>query len=70
MNCAIPSAYDADLYLLSSSGSTLVRSVNDGAGADESLTYTRTATGSTTVYVELEAYSGSGSAAYSCTVAK
>lgn len=70
VNCAVPSAYDADLYLLSSSGSTLVRSVNDGAGADESLTYTRTASGSTTVYVELEAYSGSGSATYSCTVAK
>lgn len=70
VNCAIPSAYDADLYLLSSSGSTLVRSVNDGAGADETLTYTRTASGSATVYIELEAYSGSGSAAYSCTVAK
>ncbi|MEU8007542.1 pre-peptidase C-terminal domain-containing protein [Catellatospora sp. NPDC049111] len=70
VNCAIPSAYDADLYLLNSSGSTLVRSVNDGAGADESLTYTRTASGSATVYVELESYSGSGSAAYSCTVTK
>ncbi|MEV4412795.1 pre-peptidase C-terminal domain-containing protein [Catellatospora sp. NPDC049609] len=70
VTCAIPSAYDADLYLLSSSGSTLVRSVNDGAGTDESLTYTRTAAGSATVYVELEAYSGSGSAVYSCTVAK
>ncbi|BCJ75791.1 hypothetical protein CS0771_53350 [Catellatospora sp. IY07-71] len=70
VNCAVPSAYDADLYLLNSSGSTLVRSVNDGAGADESLTYTRTASGSATVYVEVEAYSGSGSATYSCTVAK
>lgn len=70
VNCAIPTAYDADLYLLSSSGSTLVRSVNDGAGTDESLTYTRTASGSSTVYVELEAYSGSGSATYSCAVRK
>ncbi|MEU8080972.1 hypothetical protein AB0B31_36655 [Catellatospora citrea] len=70
VDCAVPSAYDADLYLLNSSGSTLVRSVGNGNGADESLTYTRTASGSTTVYVELESYSGSGPATYSCTVAK
>ncbi|WP_027341611.1 pre-peptidase C-terminal domain-containing protein [Hamadaea tsunoensis] len=69
VSCAIPSAYDADLYLLNSSGSTLVRSVNDGAGADESLSYTRTASGSATYYVELDAYSGSGTAAYGCTLA-
>ncbi|GHJ43695.1 hypothetical protein Cs7R123_10370 [Catellatospora sp. TT07R-123] len=70
VDCAVPTAYDADLYLLDSGGSTLVRSVNNGAGIDESLSYTRTASGSATVYVELEAYSGSGSAAYTCTVAK
>jgi cyanophycinase-like exopeptidase len=67
--CDIPAAYDADLYLLNASGSTLARSVNDGAGADESLTYTRTAAGSATYYIELEAYAGSGSASYSCLLA-
>ncbi|MFG3553560.1 hypothetical protein ACGGAQ_04145 [Micromonospora sp. NPDC047557] len=70
VNCAVPTAYDADLYLLSSTGSTLTRSVNDGAGTDESASTTRTASGSATYYVELEAYSGSGSADYSCTVTK
>lgn len=69
--CAIPDgAYDADLYLLDSSGSTLARSVNDGAGTDESLTFTRTATGSSTYYLELDAYQGSGSSAYTCTLTK
>lgn len=70
VNCAVPTAYDADLYLLSSTGSTLTRSVNDGAGTDESASTTRTASGSATYYVELEAYSGSGSADYGCTVTK
>jgi cyanophycinase-like exopeptidase len=69
-DCAVPSTYDADLYLLSSTGSTLTRSVNNGAGADESASTTRTASGSATYYVELEAYSGSGSPDYSCTVSK
>ncbi|MEU2828825.1 PPC domain-containing protein [Streptomyces lavendulae] len=69
--CAIPDgAYDADLYLLDSSGSTLARSVNDGAGTDESLTFTRTATGSSTYYLELDAYQGSGSSPYTCTLTK
>ncbi|MEU1590727.1 pre-peptidase C-terminal domain-containing protein [Micromonospora sp. NPDC005710] len=68
VDCAVPTAYDADLYLLSSTGSTLTRSVNDGAGTDESASTTRTASGSATYYVEVEAYSGSGSADYSCTV--
>ncbi|NES14828.1 MULTISPECIES: hypothetical protein [Micromonospora] len=67
-DCAIPTAYDADLYLLSSTGSTLTRSVNDGAGADESVTLT--ASGSATYYLDLEAYAGSGAADYTCTVTK
>ncbi|RKN48534.1 pre-peptidase C-terminal domain-containing protein [Micromonospora endolithica] len=70
VNCAVPTAYDADLYLLNSNGSTATRSVNDGAGTDESASLTRTSSGSATYYVELEAYSGSGTADYSCTVAK
>ncbi|GAA4210919.1 hypothetical protein GCM10022252_79390 [Streptosporangium oxazolinicum] len=68
VTCSIPSDYDADLYVLNSAGSTLVRSVNNGAGTDESLTYTATSSGSH--YVELEAYSGSGSADYSCAMSK
>ncbi|WDZ86234.1 hypothetical protein [Micromonospora cathayae] len=67
-NCAIPDAYDADLYLLSSTGSTLTRSVNDGAGADEAVTLTRTASGSATYYLDLEAYAGSGDTDWTCTV--
>lgn len=66
ISCAVPDAYDADLYLLDSSGGTLTRSVNDGRGADESVTYTRTASGSATYYVEMESYAGSGSATYDC----
>ncbi|MEH0845181.1 hypothetical protein V6U81_22595 [Micromonospora sp. CPCC 205711] len=69
-NCDVPTAYDADLYLLSSAGSTLTRSVNDGAGADEAVTLTRTTSGSATYYLDLEAYSGSGTADYTCTVTK
>ncbi|MFE2475241.1 pre-peptidase C-terminal domain-containing protein [Streptomyces sp. NPDC059389] len=68
VQCAIPDAYDADLYLLDANGSTLTRSVNNGAGSDETVTLTRTASGSATYYVELEAYSGSGTAAYTCTL--
>ncbi|MEU9832424.1 pre-peptidase C-terminal domain-containing protein [Streptosporangium sp. NPDC048047] len=66
--CAVPAAYDADLYLLDSSGNTLTRSVNAGAGADESLAHTATSSG--TYYLEVEAYGGSGTADYSCSVAK
>ncbi|MFD9098494.1 cyanophycinase [Streptomyces collinus] len=68
--CAVPPAYDADLYFLDSSGSTLTRSVNNGPGTAESLSFTRTASGTATYYVELEAYSGSGSEAYTCTLTK
>ncbi|MGY5036093.1 pre-peptidase C-terminal domain-containing protein [Streptomyces sp. 900116325] len=68
ITCAIPDAYDADVYLLDSSGSTLTRSVNAGRGSDESVIYTRTASGSGTYYLELEAYAGSGSATYDCDV--
>ncbi|MET9621961.1 pre-peptidase C-terminal domain-containing protein [Streptomyces sp. NPDC006464] len=70
VNCAVPTAYDADLYWLDSAGSTLTRSVNNGAGADESVSFTRTATGTGTYYAEMEAYSGSGTATYTCTLAK
>ncbi|SCE79301.1 pre-peptidase C-terminal domain-containing protein [Micromonospora mirobrigensis] len=70
VSCAVPSAYDADLYLLDSSGSTVTRSVNNGAGADESASLTRTTSGSATYYVDVEAYSGSGTADYTCTVTK
>ncbi|AUG75885.1 hypothetical protein CFP65_0966 [Kitasatospora sp. MMS16-BH015] len=68
VNCAIPSAYDADLYLLDSSGADLVRSVNNGYGAAESVTYTAGSTG--TYYLDVEAYAGSGSATYGCTLTK
>ncbi|MFF9914124.1 pre-peptidase C-terminal domain-containing protein [Streptomyces sp. NPDC013457] len=70
VNCAVPSAYDADVYWLDANGSTLTRSVNDGAGADESLSFTRTATGTGTYYLDAEAYSGSGSATYACTLTR
>lgn len=70
VQCAVPAGYDADLYWLDSAGSTLERSVNNGAGADESLTFTRTASGTGTYYMDMEAYSGSGSSTYSCSVTK
>ncbi|MFE5971694.1 pre-peptidase C-terminal domain-containing protein [Streptomyces sp. NPDC056460] len=70
VQCGVPAAYDADLYWLDSSGSTLERSVDDGAGTDESLTFTRTASGSGTYYVDVEAYSGSGASPYTCTLTK
>lgn len=66
--CAIPDAYDADLYLLDSSGRTLTRSVNDGMGVDESLTLTRTASGTGTYYLEVAAYRGWGDDPYRCTL--
>ncbi|MGW6488416.1 pre-peptidase C-terminal domain-containing protein [Streptomyces sp. NPDC055056] len=70
VQCAIPSAYNTDLYLMDSAGSTLKRSVNDGAGTDESLSFTRTASGTGTYYLDVEAYSGSGTAPYSCVITK
>ncbi|MFE2876409.1 pre-peptidase C-terminal domain-containing protein [Streptomyces roseus] len=70
VDCAIPSAYDADLYLMDSAGSTLTRSVTNGAGADETVTFTRTATGSGTYYLDVEAYSGSGTAPYTCALTR
>ncbi|MFI0986223.1 pre-peptidase C-terminal domain-containing protein [Streptomyces exfoliatus] len=70
VQCAVPGAYDADLYWLDSSGSTLERSVNDGAGTDEALTFTRTASGPGTYYVDIEAYRGSGSSTYTCALTK
>lgn len=70
VNCAVPSAYDADLYWLDANGSTLDRSVNNGVGTDESLSFTRTGAGTATYYLDMEAYSGSGSATYTCDVTK
>ncbi|MFE2009111.1 pre-peptidase C-terminal domain-containing protein [Streptomyces sp. NPDC059491] len=70
VDCAVPSGYDADLYWLDTNGSTLERSVNNGAGADEALAFTRTAAGTGTYYLTMEAYSGSGTAPYSCAVTK
>ncbi|WP_418955745.1 pre-peptidase C-terminal domain-containing protein [Streptomyces tritici] len=70
VNCAVPTAYDADVYWLDANGSTLTRSVNDGAGTDESLSFTRTATGTGAYYLDVEAYSGSGTATYSCTLTR
>ncbi|MER6345964.1 pre-peptidase C-terminal domain-containing protein [Streptomyces sp. NPDC001595] len=68
VRCDMPSAYDADLYLLDSAGRTLERSVNDGNGSDETVTLTRTASGTGTYYVDVEAYSGYGTASYACTL--
>ncbi|WP_239484333.1 pre-peptidase C-terminal domain-containing protein [Streptomyces sp. CS081A] len=70
VNCAVPTAYDADAYWLDANGSTLTRSVNDGAGTDEPLSFTRTATGTGTYYLDVEAYSGSGTATYACTLTR
>ncbi|MGW2681147.1 pre-peptidase C-terminal domain-containing protein [Streptomyces sp. NPDC001436] len=69
VDCGVPTAYDADLYLLDSAGSTLTRSANNGAGTGEAITFARTAAGSGTYYLDLEAYSGSGSTPYTCTLA-
>ncbi|MFC7839953.1 hypothetical protein ACFY3O_01160 [Streptomyces sp. NPDC001046] len=70
LQCDVPAAYDADVYWLDSAGSTLERSVNDGAGTDEALTFTRTASGAGTYYLDVEAYSGSGTSAYTCTLSR
>ncbi|WP_200904335.1 PPC domain-containing protein [Streptomyces yangpuensis] len=67
VRCDIPSDYDADVYLLDGGGSTLARSVIDGAGADEALNFTATTTG--THFLEVAAYSGSGAAGCTCTLA-
>ncbi|MEU3794413.1 pre-peptidase C-terminal domain-containing protein [Streptomyces fructofermentans] len=66
VQCSVPSAYDADLYLLDPAGATLERSVNDGAGADEALAFTRTEPGNGTYYIDVEAYARSGATPYSC----
>ncbi|MFC8615485.1 hypothetical protein ACFT9M_03545 [Micromonospora purpureochromogenes] len=70
VSCAVPTAYDADIYLLDAAGSTVTRSVNDGAGTDESASLTRSASGTATYHLDVEAYSGSGTADYTCTVTK
>ncbi|MFB8243985.1 hypothetical protein ACFC5X_02835 [Streptomyces sp. NPDC055952] len=70
LQCDVPAAYDADVYWLDSAGSTLERSVNDGAGTDEALTFTRTASGAGTYYLGVEAYSGSGTSPYTCTLSR
>ncbi|MFF9063149.1 hypothetical protein ACIRPQ_21590 [Streptomyces sp. NPDC101213] len=70
LTCSVPAAYDADLYWLDSTGSTLERSVNNGTGTDEALTFTRTASGTGTYHVDIETYSGSGTSPYTCTLTK
>ena len=54
---AVPAGVDYDLYLLDTRGRTKVRSVNDGLGQDESLTFTN-GNKTKTYYVEVESYSG------------
>ena len=49
-------AKDYDLYLLSSSGTTLKTSAN--VGAIESVTYTNTGTKPTTYYIKVVAFGG------------
>ncbi|MEW2290754.1 PPC domain-containing protein [Streptomyces sp. NPDC047841] len=68
VHCDVPAGYDADLYWLDSDGSTLARSVSNGAGTNEALSFTRTAAGTGTYYIDMEAYSGSGTSPYSCLV--
>lgn len=55
---AVPSGVDYDLYLLNNRGRTLERSVNDGNGVSEALSYTNTSNKAKTYYVEVESYSG------------
>ncbi|MFI8500469.1 pre-peptidase C-terminal domain-containing protein [Streptomyces sp. NPDC085524] len=66
VQCDVPDDYDADVYLLDAGGGNLTRSVNDGAGTDETLTHAATTTG--TYYLEVAAYAGSGPAGYTCNV--
>jgi cyanophycinase-like exopeptidase len=68
VNLAVPSTDEDNLYLLDAGGRDLVRSVNDGYGASQSLTYTATTTG--TYYIDVEAYAGTNTANYTCTVSK
>lgn len=67
----VPSAGDYDLYFMSSSGSTLTRSVNNGYGASEALTYTNKSTKTNTYYIEIESYRGaSATSAYRLTMGR
>lgn len=59
----VPAGVDYDLYLLDHRGRTVTRSINDGNGVDESLSYTHGAR-SRTYYVMVESYSGSTSTQY------
>ncbi|MDJ0839095.1 MAG: cyanophycinase [Acidobacteriota bacterium] len=66
----VPAGLDYDLYLLDNRGRTVVRSVNDGSGVNESLTYTN-GRRARTYYVEIESYSGaSGSNSYQLDLSK
>jgi len=58
-NLTVPADVDYDLYLLDKRGRTVVRSINDGNGLDESLSYTLGGRRAKTFYVEVESYSGS-----------
>ena len=55
----VPTGVDYDLYLLDNRGRTKVRSVNDGNGVQESLSYTNTNRRQKTFYLLIESYSGS-----------
>ena len=67
---AVPDGVDYDLYFLDDRGRTLIRSINDGLGDDESLSYTNTSNKTKTCYVEVESYSGSTSTTYDLDLSK
>lgn len=69
LNLTVPVCCDYDIYLLSSTGSTLARSTNDGAGVAEAITYTNSRSSTQTYYIEIVSYSGSGGS-YSLQVAR
>lgn len=69
LDLTVPACCDYDMYLLSSAGSTLARSTNDGAGVAEAIRYTNSRTSTQTYYIQIVRYAGSGGA-YSLQVAK
>ena len=58
VSLTVPAGADYDLYLIDDRGRTKTRSVNDGHGANESLTFTN-GRRARTYYVTVESYSGS-----------
>lgn len=55
----VPSGVDYDLYLMDHRGRTVLRSTNDGAGLNESISYTHTDRRARSYYVLVESWSGS-----------